>query len=102
VTAIEPNADYDEQDEVLSLSGQSFLVRIRIPPAELISLSGVSGATWEDRKSIKAGEALNNPVFWCRSTDDPTVVMVLVGADDETWELALEFPADVLLRALGQ
>jgi hypothetical protein len=102
MTAIEPNADYDEQDEVLSLSGQGFLLLIQITPVELDSLAGVSVARWEDRKSIKAGQALGNPVFWCRSADDPGGVTALVGADDETWALAVEFPADVLLRALAR
>lgn len=100
VTAIEPDADYDEVDEVLSLSGPGFYLHIQIPPTELRSLTGIPGASWEDRTSIRAGKALGSPVFWCRSKDDPSAVTVLVGADDETWQLALEFPTDVLLRVL--
>ena len=92
VTA-EPDADYDELDQVLRLSGPDFYLLIQIPPRELYSLTGLSAATWKDRKSIRAGEALGNPVFWCQSSVDPTAVSVLVGRDDETWELALEFPA---------
>ena len=102
MTAIEPKADYDAQDEVLRLSNQGFLLLIQITPAELATLSGVSVADWDDRKAIKAGETLGSPVFWCRSTNDPAGVTVLVGADDETWALAVEFPADVLLRVLAR
>jgi hypothetical protein len=100
VAVREPDADYDELDEVLSLSGQGYYLQIRISPEELGSLSAVGAASWEDRTSIKAGEALGNPVFWYRSTEDPTAVVVLVGADDEAWGLSLEVPAAVLLREL--
>lgn len=100
MAANEPKAEYDERDQVLSLSGQGFYLQIQIPPEQLRSLSEVGVATWERRTSIKAGEALGNPVFWCRSSDDPTAVTVLVGADDETWGLSLELPAVALLRIL--
>jgi hypothetical protein len=100
VAIYEPDADYDELNGVLSLSGQGFYLQIRVSPVELGSLSAVGAASWPDRTSIKAGEALGNPVFWCRSEEDPTAVVVLVGADDETWELSLEVPAAVLLRVL--
>ena len=98
--AAEPDAEYDELDEILRLSGPDFYLLIHIPPSELRSLTRVCAIPWEDRRSIRAGEALGSPVFWCRSSVDPSAVSVLVGADDETWELALELSADVLLRAL--
>lgn len=100
MTQVKPEADYDEMDGVLALSGPGFYLTIRIVPEELGRLSGVRHASWEDRASIKAGEALGHPVFWCRSPDDPTAVTVLVGGDDETWDLALEVPAEVLFGAL--
>jgi hypothetical protein len=100
MTHVEHDADYDEMDGVLALSGPGFHLTIRIAPEDLSRLSGVGNASWEDRASIKAGEALGHPVFWCRSTDDPTAVTVLVGDDDEDWDLALEVPAEVLLGAL--
>jgi hypothetical protein len=100
VTA-QPDAEYDELDEVLRLSGPDFYLLIQIPPRGLHALTGVTSAKWKDRTSIRAGEALGNPVFWCQSSVDPTAVAVLVGPDDETWELALELPAEVLLRVLS-
>lgn len=95
----EPDADYDEVEGVLSLSGQGFYLQIRISPEELASLSAVGATSWEDRTSIKAGQALGHPVFWCRSDEDANAVVVLVGADDEVWELWLEVPAALLLGA---
>jgi hypothetical protein len=96
----EPTAEYDDLDSVLSISGQGFYLQIVISPQELRSLSVVDTAEWNRRTSIRAGEALGNPVFWCRSTEDPTAVTVLVGADDEAWGLSLEIPAATLLGAL--
>jgi hypothetical protein len=98
----EPDADFDELNEVLSLSGQGFYLQIRMSLEQLDSLSTVGAASWEERTSIRAGEALGNPVFWSRSSQDPAAIVVLVGADDETWELTLEIPAAVLLRARPQ
>jgi hypothetical protein len=100
VAASQPDADYDELNEVLSLSGQGFYLQVRISPEEIGSLSAVGTASWENRRSIKAGEALGNSVFWSRSGEDPTAVIVLVGADDEAWELSLVIPAAALLRVL--
>lgn len=96
------DADYDERDEVLSLSGQGFYLQILVSPEELKSLSAVLDVSWERRASLRAGQALGNPVYWCRSSDDPTAVTVLVGPDDETWGLSLDLPAAVLLETLAR
>ena len=98
---IEPNADYDKLNGILNLSGPGFYLQIHISPDELEPLAEVEGASWEQRTSIKAGQSLGKPVFWCRSREDPTAVTVLVGPDDETWELALEVPVAVVLAALS-
>lgn len=101
MTAIGPRADYDEKDGLLRLSGQGFYLVIEIPRESLLTLSGVGGASWDERQSIRAGTALGKPVFWCRSDDDPTAVTAMVGDDDETWDLAVEIPAAVLLGVLS-
>jgi hypothetical protein len=100
VASSQPDADYDDRNEVLSLSGQGFYLQVRISLEELRSISAVGAASWENRSSIKAGEALGNPVFWSRSSEDPAAVVILVGADDELWELSLEVPSAALLRVL--
>ena len=100
MAASQPDADYDEPNEVLSLSGPGFYLQVRISPEEMRSLSAVGAASWLNRGSIKAGEALGNPVFWSQGSEDPTAVVVLVGADDEAWELSLEIPWAALLRVL--
>ena len=92
----EASADYDAPDQVLRISGPGFYLMIQMPINELVSLRGVQAASWNERGTISAGKALGKPVHWCQSSVDPGAVSVLVGADDETWELALEFPADVL------
>jgi hypothetical protein len=96
----EASADYDPVDQVLRISGPGYYLLIAMPAPELASLRDVQGASWEARRTITAGRALDNPVHWCQSTVDPQAISVLVGADDETWALALEFPADVLLNVV--
>jgi hypothetical protein len=93
----EASADYDAPDQVLRISRPGYYLVIQMPINELIALRGVQAASWNERGTISAGKAFGKPVHWCQSSVDPGAVSVLVGADDETWELALEFPADVLL-----
>jgi hypothetical protein len=96
----EVTADYDPVDQVLRISGPGYYLLIAMPAPELAILRDVQGASWEARRTITAGRVLDSPVHWCQSTVDPQAVSVLVGADDETWELALEFPDEVLLTVV--
>ena len=93
-------ADYDAVDEVLRITGPDYFLQINMPASELVALRRVQTASWDQRTTITAGRALDRPVHWCHSSVDSAAVSVLVGADDETWDLALEFPAAALLSAL--
>jgi len=75
---------------------------VSIPPAELARLSAVRTANWDQRQSIRAGACLEQPVFWCVN-QDPDTVTVLIGPDDEMWEIAVVIPiAAVETVARGQ
>lgn len=96
---IEHRADYDERDGVLNLSGPTFYLRVRISGDDLASLSRIDGASWDRRSSIRAGEVLGEAVWW--SVDDNGNVSVLVGRDDETWQVALQVPVEALLAGIA-
>jgi hypothetical protein len=87
--------DYDPDDGVLVLTGSASELHVRIEPQELERLSALPTAVWEDGRSIAAGTALGNPVFWCLGSEQGTV-HVLVGHDDQTWGLAVTIAIDAL------
>jgi hypothetical protein len=60
---------------------------------DLRQLGMIDGADWEQRKSLHVGESSGAPVFWAKA-DAGAILMV--GADDETWDIALTVPSQAL------
>lgn len=94
-------ADFDRQDERLALSSSTAYLLVTASASDVASLSAVGDAEWGGRGSLQVGRALGHPVFWCPG-ERPDEVQVLVGSDDETWELALTVPLAVVLDAARQ
>jgi hypothetical protein len=70
-------------------------VNIRATPLEFATLGSIRGATWASRHSTAVGRSAGAPVFW--SCDGPTA-SILIGSDDETWDVALVVAVDVIDR----
>jgi hypothetical protein len=86
---------------LLKLQAEVFEVNIRIPQAEVEELKLVASSRWEDG-SMQIGESAGAPVFW--STEDG-VVAILIGEDDENWDIALSVPLavmDTIIDAIAQ
>ena len=94
------DVEYDAVDRVLQLSMPDLLLLISISPQELGLLTGAKSADWGQRQSIRAGSLLGVACHWCRG-DEANTVQLLVGSDDETWELSLTMPADVIDRIVA-
>ncbi len=94
-------ADFDPHDGRLALALPAAYLLVTATAAEVESLAAVEGADWIGRGSLQVGRALGHPVFWCAG-ERPDEVIVLVGHDDEAWELALTVPLSVVLDAVGQ
>ncbi len=73
------------------ISGGEWEVNIRATPLEFAELGAIRTATWAARKTIAAGTAAGTPVFWAC---DGSHVSILIGADDETWDVAVSVPVD--------
>lgn len=94
-------------DRSTDASGPS-LLKVQVPTieiniflsvADLESLRDLREASWDDRRSIRAGSVAGSPVFWCCSGEEVTL---LVGSDDEAWDLAFSFNGlSLTLSALG-
>ena len=81
----------------LTLEAEVFEVNIHIPGEEADELKLVASSRWEDG-SMQIGESAGVPVFW--STDDG-MVAILIGADDENWDIALSVPVQVMDSIIG-
>lgn len=77
------------------ISSGEWEVNVRATPLEFASLNSIRSATWASRNSIAVGRSAGAPVFW--SCDGPTA-SILIGSDDETWDVALSVPVDVVDR----
>lgn len=69
---------------------------------DLAKLSGVRAAAWDQRRSIAAGISAGGKVFWCPPGDgsDPEIATVLIGHDDEVWDIAFLIPV-ALVEKVG-
>lgn len=70
-------------------------VNVCIPRSEIHKLARVCDSFWDARGSLRIGRLLGSSAFWC--TDPNTrEVWLLAGHDDETWELALALPSNIV------
>ena len=86
---------------LVKLQAEVFELNIHIPAAEVEELKLVPSTTW-DEGSMQIGESAGAPVFW--STEDG-VVALLIGENDEDWDLALSVPVaviDTILQAIAK
>ena len=80
------------------LSSGDWEVNVRANPVEFAVLGSIRGATWGARKSLAVGRSAGAPVFW--SCDGPTA-SILIGSDDEVWDVAISVPVEVVDRLVA-
>jgi len=83
--------DFDTDGRVLTLTSEVFVLRINASAEDLARLDRAPTADWSRREAIAVGTTTLGQVFWCAGAT-PETVHVLVGIDDETWDLALVIP----------
>lgn len=94
--SVEPGAD---GRLAVRLQGPLWEVNVWVSVEELARLRGIREADWNERRSIRAGQSAGASVFWASDGGDVTL---MVGPDDESWDLAVTFPVetvDAVLRA---
>jgi hypothetical protein len=93
----------DEQPLVCAkISDVAWELNIRAGRSEFDSLRHVRQADWNERRSLGLGSVAGSSAFWTYADGRVTV---LIGHDDETWDVAIDFPVEVvddLLAALTQ
>lgn len=65
---------------------------------DLAKLRGIRSAVWTKRKSIAAGKSAGCRVFWAGPAEgaNPDTATVLIGHDDETWDIAFLIPVTLV------
>jgi hypothetical protein len=76
----------------VKISSERFEVNLRIPRDEVPRLRLVTSADWNKRESIRLGQVGDAAAFWCSGEDG--TVSILVGHDDETWDVAVTLEGD--------
>ena len=91
------DVDYSYEGEkrfyAVSLSTDTWMVLIHIAPEDLGRLNDVAATPW-DEGALRIGDSAGAPVFWSASAEDDTgAVAIMVGQDDETWDISFAVPA---------
>jgi hypothetical protein len=84
---------------VLKIQADLLELNVWIPEGELSMLNRVQDASWNSRGSLRIGSAANSAVFW---SSTQSVLSILVGQDDETWDVALRLPIAALHRIISE
>jgi hypothetical protein len=77
----------------VKLSGPDCELNLTLSESELDALRSVRGARWLARQSLAAGRCLGATAFW---TCEDGRLSVLVGADDEVWEVCWSAPETIV------
>jgi hypothetical protein len=78
---------------VVKLQTPTWELNVRAPAEELMRLATIRNADWNARGSLDVGEVAGSRAFW--SSDEQTATVV-VGDDDETWDVAITVPLHVV------
>lgn len=74
-------------------------INVWLTDDDIERLGMLRAASWDARQSIRAGVSAGMSVFWATTNDRVTI---MVGEDDETWDIAVSFVGvDRLLTELG-
>ena len=75
------------------LAANELEVNVRLSGEDLAALADARAASWDKRRTVRAGESAAAPVFWASEGDQ---AMLLIGDDDETWDVAVAVPLRVI------
>ena len=77
----------------IKLQGSDCELNVTATARELDELLAVGNSQWSDRGSLRVGRCLGAPVFW---SFEGGHLSVLVGPDDETWEVGYWAPQSLV------
>lgn len=70
-------------------------LNVRAAASEFAALGSIRSANWTARQTLAIGTSAGAPVYWASDGDNASI---LVGLDDETWNVAVNVPVHVIDR----
>src|SRR5690242_12532940 len=74
-------------------------INVRAEASAFLALGDIRKADWNARRSIQAGRSAGADVFWSSDGDGVTI---MIGVDDESWDLAVTVPVGVVDELVTQ
>jgi hypothetical protein len=84
---------------VVKLQGETWELTISATTDELWQLAGIEKTDWDQRRTLKVGTCANAPVWW---NERDGTVYILVGNDDEAWDMGVTIPIGTVHELLGE
>ena len=78
---------------LVKLGTDAWELNVRASADDLLALAEIRSARWNERRTLRAGESAGAPVFWASEGNRATL---LVGHDDESWDVAMTVPLMVV------
>ncbi|GAB3881452.1 hypothetical protein GCM10029964_037540 [Kibdelosporangium lantanae] len=83
---------------LVKLQAPTWELNFRATADDLARLSQVRDTDWAARRCLHIGESAGSPVHW--ATDGQTTT-IMVGQDDETWDIAVAVPTAAVDRIVA-
>jgi hypothetical protein len=84
---------------VVKLQGEAWELNVSATTDELWQLAGIEKTDWDQRRTLKVGTSANAPVWW---NERAGTVYILVGKDDEAWDMSVTIPLGTVHELLGE
>jgi hypothetical protein len=94
--------EFDHEFVAAKFGGDSWELNVKAQATELLMLRDIRTMDWETRRSAKLGTSAGANVYWC---SDGKTATIMVGHDDETWDVAVSVPVELvddLVRQVDQ
>jgi hypothetical protein len=80
----------------VKISTDAFEVNVIVAVAEADGLKRVRNTSWESG-ALRIGTSAGVPAWWCAGDGGhQNTLSILIGEDDETWQIALQLPIEAI------
>ena len=108
---MDPSVAVDVVDEEgrlynIKIATDAFEVNVLVPVEQAALLDRVRQTPWASG-ALQIGTSAGAPAWWCigdADREDPDRMSILVGEDDQSWDIAVQVPIatiDEVLREIG-
>ncbi len=84
---------------LVKLQSEAWELNIWATTDELWKLADIEKTDWDRRRPLRVGTCANAPVWW---NERDGTVYILVGHDDETWDLGVTVPLATVHNLLAE